>query len=164
MSGLDAGVITVVLVSLLIGLWRGLLYEVLSLLGWPIAFLLSKYLAGGLASLLPIDEEVVRITVAYVIVFVFALIGWSILVSMVSKMMKKMGIAWTDRLLGGLFGIIRGVLVVLVLSWLAGMTHIPEQPFWRGAVMSKTLEDIALLTKVWLPEDIAKRVHFRARV
>jgi len=163
MNGLDACVITVILISLSIGLWRGLLYEVLSLLGWPIAFLLSKYLAEGLASVLPITEEAVRITVAYVIVFVFALIGWSILVNLVSKMMKKIGVEWSDRLLGGLFGIIRGLLVVIVLTWLAGMTRIPEQPFWHGSVMSNTLEDVALLTKAWLPEDISKRVHFRAR-
>jgi len=163
MNGLDAGVIIVVLISLLIGLWRGLLYEVLSLLGWPVAFLLSKLFADDLASMLSIAQEVVRITAAYALVFIFALIVWSILVGLTSKLMKSMGVAWTDRVMGGLFGILRGGMVVLVLAWLAGMTHIPEQPFWRSALTSKALEDIALLTKAWLPDGIARRVHYRAR-
>lgn len=163
MNGLDVGVIAIVLVSLLIGLWRGLLYEVLSLLGWPIAFVLSKLLAGSLAPLLPITQEVMRITAAYALVFLVALIVWSILTRLISGLLKSKAVAWTDRLMGGLFGILRGGLVVLVLAWLAGMTQIPEQPYWRGALTSKTLEDIALLTKAWLPDDIAKRVHYRTR-
>jgi membrane protein required for colicin V production len=163
MSGLDAGLIAIVLVSLSVGLWRGLLYEVLSLLGWPIAFVLSKLFAGSVAPLLPIAQEVWRITAAYALLFIVALIAWSILARLTSRLLKSAGVAWTDRLMGGLFGVLRGALVVLVLAWLAGMTQIPEQPYWRGALTSKTLEDIALLTKAWLPDGIAQRVHYRTR-
>jgi membrane protein required for colicin V production len=163
MSELDVGVIGIVLISLLVGLWRGFLYEALSLLGWPIAFVLSRFLSGSIAPLLPIAQEAVRITVAYALVFVAALIVWVILTRLISGMMKSKGIVWTDRVMGGLFGILRGGLVVLVLVWMAGMTTVPEQAYWRGALTSKTLEDIALLTKAWLPDDIAKRVHYRMR-
>jgi len=163
MNGLDVGVIAIVLVSLLIGLWRGFLYEALSLLGWPIAFLLSRFLSGSIAPLLPIAQEAVRITVAYALVFVVALIVWFMLTRLVSGMMKSKAVVWTDRVMGGLFGILRGGLVVLVLVWLAGMTQVPEQAFWRGALTSRPLEDIALLTKAWLPDDIAKRVKYRTR-
>lgn len=163
MNELDVGIVAVVLVSLLIGLWRGFLYEALSLLGWPIAFLLSRFLSGSIAPLLPIAQEVIRITVAYALVFVVAMIAWVILTKLVSGMTKSKAVVWTDRVMGGLFGTLRGGLVVLVLVWLAGMTKAPEQSFWRDALTSKTLEDIALLTKAWLPDDIAKRVHYRAR-
>jgi membrane protein required for colicin V production len=163
MNGLDAGVIVVVLVSLLIGLWRGLLYEVLSLLGWPIAFVLSKFSADSIAPLLPIAQDAIRVTVAYALVFIAVLVAWSILARMISRMLKSAGSVWTDKVMGGLFGVLRGGLVVLVLTWLAGMSHVPEQPFWRSALTSNTLEDLALLTKAWLPNDIAQRVHYRAR-
>ena len=163
MTGLDFVVLTILLISLSIGLWRGLIYEVLSLLGWPIAFVLSRLSADSIAKLLPMVEETMRITAAYALVFIAALIVWGILAKMLSKMLKAMGSDWSDRAMGGMFGVVRGVLVVLVLTWLAGLTHIPEQQFWRGALTSKTLEDVALLTKAWLPGDIEKRVHYRSR-
>ena len=163
MTGFDFVVLTILLVSLLIGLWRGLLYEVLSLLGWPIAFVLSRLSADSVAPLLPMIEETMRIAAAYALVFIAALIVWGILTRMIAKLLKAMGSDWTDRAMGGVFGVVRGGLVVLVLTWLAGLTHVPEQPFWRGALTSKTLEDIALLTKSWLPGDVEKRMHFRSR-
>ena len=163
MTGLDFAVAAILLVSMLIGLWRGLLYEVLSLAGWPIAFVLSKLFAGSIAPLLPIAQETVRNTVAYALVFIVALIAWGIVIRLSSRMLKSIGSDWMDRAMGGLFGVLRGGLVVLVLAWLSGLTQLPEQPFWRGALTSKTLEDIALLTKSWLPGDIAQRVHYRAR-
>jgi membrane protein required for colicin V production len=82
---------------------------------------------------------------------------------MFSKMLKSIGLGRMDRTLGGLFGIVRGGLVVLALVWLAGVTDIPEKQFWRKAMMSKTLEDVALLTKAWLPDNIARRIHYRIR-
>lgn len=163
MTGLDFAVIAILLVSWLIGLWRGLFYEVLSLLGWPVAFVLSRLSADSIASLLTMMQESIRSTVAYALVFIVALIVWGIAARLVAKLLKSVGSVWTDRMMGGLFGIIRGGLIVVVLAWLAGLTQLPEQPFWRGAATSKTLEDLSLLTKAWLPHDLAQRVHYRAR-
>lgn len=171
MTGFDFAVMAILLVSLLFGLWRGLVYEVLSLAGWPVAFVLSKLFAGGVVPMMPgpalsnIEgaQETMRITLAYAVVFVAALIVWGVLAWLLSKLVKAVGLGWLDRVLGGLFGVLRGGLVILVLVWLAGMTAAPEQPFWRNAWMSKTAEDVALLTKVWLPDSIAQRVHYRIR-
>lgn len=163
MTVIDFVVIAILLVSLLIGLWRGLLNEVLSLLGWPVAFILSRLSAESIAPLLPMLEEPMRVMAAYALVFIVALIAWGILARMASKLLKAMGSDWTDRAMGGVFGVVRGVLVVLVLTWLAGLTRVPEQQFWRGALTTRALEDIALLTKAWLPGDIEKRVHFGTR-
>ncbi|TAN83566.1 MAG: CvpA family protein [Gallionella sp.] len=163
MTGFDFAVIAIVLVSLLLGLWRGLVYEVLSLLGWPIAFVLSRLFANDVAPFVPMEQETLRITVAYVLVFIAALIAWSVLVWLFSKLAKAIGLGWLDRVLGGLFGILRGGLVILAVVWLAGLTDIPKQPFWRTAQMSKPAEDAALLTKAWLPDNIARRIHYGIR-
>lgn len=162
MSGFDFAVIGILLVSLLLGLWRGLVYEVLSLLGWPIAFVLSKLFAGDIASMMAGVQEHIRIAVAYAVVFVAALIVWGVLAWLLSRLMKAVGLGWLDKLLGGLFGLLRGGLVVLVLVWLAGLTDIPKQPFWRTAQTSKAAENFALLTRSWLPVNIASRIHYRA--
>ena len=170
MSGFDFAVAGILLVSLLLGLWRGLVYEVLSLLGWPIAFALSRLFAGDVVPLMPIPvlssvektQEHVRIAVAYAVVFIAALIVWGVLAWLLSRLMKAVGLGWLDKLLGGLFWLLRGGLVVLVLVWLAGLTDIPKQPFWRSAQTSKAAENFALLTRSWLPDNIASRVHYRA--
>ncbi len=163
MTGFDFAVMAILLVSLLFGLWRGLVYEVLSLAGWPVAFVLSKLFASDVAPMMPGTQETMRITLAYAVVFVAALIVWGVLAWLLSRLVKVVGLGWLDRVLGGLFGVLRGGLVILVLVWLAGMTSVPEQPFWRTAQTSKTAEDVALLTKVWLPDNIAQRVHYRIR-
>lgn len=163
MSGFDSAVAGILLVSLLLGVWRGLIHEVLSLLGWPIAFVLSKLFAGNIAPMIPGGQESIRVALAYAAVFVAALIVWSVLARLLSKLAKAAGLGWLDRGLGGLFGLLRGMLVILALVWLAGVTDIPEQPFWRTARTSRTAEDIALLAKAWLPDNIARRIHYGAR-
>jgi membrane protein required for colicin V production len=163
MTGFDFAVIAILLVSVLLGLWRGLAVEVLSLVGWPLAFVLSNLYSDNFARFLPLKQETLRTTAAYVLMIAVVLIAWGVLVWVLSKMLKSIGLGRMDRTLGGLFGIVRGGLVVLALVWLAGVTDIPEKPFWRKAMMSKALEDAALMTKAWLPDNIAQRIHYRIR-
>ncbi|MFZ2300981.1 MAG: CvpA family protein [Gallionella sp.] len=163
MTGFDFAVIAILLVSLLVGLWRGLVYEVLSLVGWPVAFILSKLFAGDISPMMPGEQETIRIALAYAAVFIVVLIVWGVLAWMLSKLVKAAGLSWLDRMMGMLFGVLRGVLVILVLVWLAGLTHIPEQPFWRAAKTSRAAEDVALLTKAWLPDSIARRIRYGTR-
>lgn len=163
MTGFDYAVIGIMLISPALGLWRGLIYEVLSLLGWPLAFMLSRQFAATLAPMLPVTQETARIALAYVLVFIAALIVWGMLVWLFSRLVKAVGLGVLDSLLGGLFGLLRGVLVILILVWLAGSSSIPEQPFWREATFSQSAEDVAMLTKVWLPDDIAQRISYKNR-
>lgn len=177
MNELDFVVTGILLFSFLLGLWRGLVYEVMALLGWPIAFVLSKMFAGNIATLLPLPAlsrildlgriqwapETVRISVSYALVFIVVLIVWSILAKMLSKLLNLMGSGPVDRVMGGMFGLMRGVLVVIVLVWLAGLTSFFDQPLWRNAIMSKTLENAAVLTKSWMPDNLVQRTSYRIR-
>lgn len=162
MTGFDYTLIAILVLSVLLGLWRGLVYESLSLAGWPIAFVLSKLFAPSLAPMMA-GEATMRMVLAYVVVFIAALLVWSALVWLVSRLIKAIGLGVLDRVLGGVFGLVRGVLVVLVLVWLAGLTRMPEQSFWRNAQTSKAAEDVALWGKVWLPDNVAQRIHYRVR-
>ncbi len=163
MTGFDYAVIAVFLISLALGVWRGFVYEVLSLAGWPLAFVLSKLFAAGVAPMMPAEQEAMRTALAYALVFVAALIAWAGLVWLLSKLVKAVGLGWLDSVLGALFGLLRGALVVLVLVWLGGLTRFPEQPFWRDAQTSRAAEDVALWSKVWLPDNIAQRIHYGIR-
>lgn len=163
MTSFDYALTGITLISLLLGLWRGFIYEVLSLTGWPLAFVLSKLYAGEIEHWLPIPQDEVRAIVAYVLIFVVALLVWGVVAWLISRLVKAAGLGGMDSVLGGLFGLLRGALVVLVLVWLAGLSSIPEQAFWRDAQFSRSAEDVALLTKVWLPDNIAQQMRYRNR-
>lgn len=162
MTGFDYAVITVLLISLLVGVKRGLVYEVLSLLGWPLAFVVSKQFAMSIAPMMP-GEETMRAVLAYALVFIAVLIVWVVTVRLLSKLIKAAGLGWVDGTMGALFGLLRGALMILLLVWLAGLTRFPEQPFWRDAQTSRAAEDVALWSKVWLPDNIGRRIHYGIR-
>ena len=177
MTGFDFTVIAILLLSMLLGLWRGLVCEALSLLGWPLAFVLSNLYADNLARFLPMpasshvpvlshvteQQEAIRAAIAYVLVFVAVLVAVGLVIWVLAKLLKTIGVSHMDKAFGGLFGVLRGSLVVLALVWLAGITDIPGKAYWRGAMTSRTLEDVALLTKGWLPDSIAQRIRYRNR-
>ncbi len=162
MTWFDYTVIAIVILSALLGWWRGLVYEVLALLGWVAAYFVARMFGADVAPLLPawMGAEAVRMTVAFALLFVVALFISGIVAWLLSKLVKWVGLGWLDGLLGGLFGLVRGVLVVLVLALLAGLTDLPKDPFWRDAWLSKPMENAALSAKKWLPGNVAQRVHY----
>lgn len=163
MTEFDYALIGIMSISVLVGLWRGAVYEVLSIMGWPLAFLVSRYVAPQLATALPIANEQTRVALSYVGVFIAVLLVWAMLAWLLSKLAKAVGLGLVDGVLGAVFGVARGVLVVIALVWTAGMTHIPEQSFWREAKFSSAAEEMALKTKLWLPDNIAQRIVYRAK-
>ena len=134
----------------------------LALAAWVVAFLAANLLAGVVAPWLPdaVPSVELRLLSGFVCVFVAVLIAMSMLAIMVSKLVKSAGLGLEDRLLGGVFGFVRGLLVVMIVVLLAGLTSLPRQAVWRNAVMSGPLETIAGQVKTWLPEDLAQRITY----
>lgn len=163
MTAFDFAVIAILLASLMLGLWRGLAYEIFSFLGWPVAYLLSKFFASSVAPMMPIAQEAMRMAVAYVVIFIVGLIAWSMLVFVLSKLVNAMGLGGLDTILGSVFGLVRGAMVVIALVCLAGLTKIPERPFWRDAQTSKVAEGFAVRVKIFLPVSVAQRIQFPHR-
>ena len=163
MTAFDFAVIAIILASLLLGLWRGLIYEVLSFLGWPVAYFLSKYFASSLAPMMPITQESMRTAVAYVVIFIAGLIAWSILVFVLTKLIKAIGLGGINMFFGAVFGLLRGAMIVIAVVCLAGLTKIPEQPFWQQARMSQSVEEFAVLAKAYLPDSVTQRIKFPSR-
>lgn len=162
MTWFDYIVVGVVVLSALLGWWRGLVYEILSLLSWVAAVLVARLLAASALPYMPaaLGPETVRTAAAYAALFIGTLLVGSIAAWGLSKLVKFVGLGWLDSSLGVLFGTVRGVLVVLVLVLLAGLTSLPKDAVWRDAWLSGPLERAALLTKSWLPDNVAQRVHY----
>ena len=162
MTLVDITVVVIVGLSLLVSLIRGLVREVLALAAWIVAFLAANLLAAPVAPWLPnaIPSEELKLLAAFACVFIVVLLAMSVLAMLASKLVKSAGLGLEDRLLGGAFGLARGMLVVLVVVLLAGLTSLPRQPVWRNAVLSGPLETLAVHSKAWLPADLAQRITY----
>ncbi len=162
MGWLDYAVISVFAVSLALGAWRGLVREIISVLGWVIAFLAANLLAGPLGPAMPeaIPTPELKVAAAFVAVFVGALIVTSLVGLLLSKIVKAVGLGELDRVLGAAFGVARGALIVLVVALLAGLTSVPRQPFWRDSVSGPLLAQAVGAFKPLLPQTLAERLRY----
>lgn len=162
MTWFDYAVLIILGFSVLLSVMRGMVRELLALLSWLAAFWLANFYSVQLAPLLPasIPNESMRLLGAFVIIFLVVLLGMSLVTIALSEVIKSLGLKLADRALGGLFGLLRGALVVMVIVLVAGLTSLPHQPFWRNAMFSAPLEAVAQMIKPWLPEDLAKRINY----
>lgn len=162
MTVFDYAVLTIVGLSVLLSVIRGLVREVLALLAWVIAFVAANLLAGELAVLLPpeVPSDELRLLAGFAGVFLAVLLLMSLLAIFASKLVKSAGLGVEDRVLGGVFGLARGALVVMILVLAAGLTSLPRQPVWRDALMSGPLEVFAGQIKAWLPAALSQRITY----
>ena len=162
MTLFDYTVLFIIGSSVLVSVVRGFTREALSLLGWVIAFLLANMLSGVVSEWFApfIKDGTLRVLVAFVAVFVVTLVTASIAGMVASRLLKNAGLGLEDRLLGGFFGFARGLLIVLVLVLVSGLTALPKQPVWSDAVLSPPLEALAAGLKPWLPGAAARYLSY----
>ena len=162
MTIFDYVVLVILVVSVLLGVIRGIARELLSLAGWVAALVVANFFAADFAPMLPVGiaGESLRMLVAYAALFLVTMLVMSLVIMLVSAMIKSVGLVLADRLAGSLFGLVRGLVVVLLIVLLAGLTALPKQPFWRQALLSEPLETGVMMLKPWLPEDLSMRIHY----
>ena len=162
MTWLDYAVIGVFAVSLILGAWRGLVREIVSIFGWVIAFLAANLLAGPLGPAMPdlIPTPELRVAVAYAAIFVAALLVTALAGLVLSKVVSAVGLGGIDRLLGAAFGAARGVLILLAAALLAGLTSAPRQAYWRDSASGPLLTQAAGMLKPLLPQTLAERLRY----
>jgi len=161
MTVFDYAVIGIIAFSMLLSLLRGLVKEIFSLMAWVLAWATANYFSAEIVPLLPANVEAgLRPSVAYITVFVGVLLLVSAISMLVALLVKSVGLGWADRLLGSVFGLLRGGVIVLLAVLLAGMTALPRSVFWQEALFSKPLESVASSVKSWLPDDLSKRIIY----
>ena len=148
----DACLLAVLVVSVLVGLLRGFVFEVLSLAGWVVAWLVAQAATPSLAPHLPVGEPgtLVNHVVAFVLVFLAVLIVWSLLARLVRGLVRATPLRAIDRGLGGLFGLLRGGLVLLLVAAVVGVTPAAQSPAWRASAMAGGLGAMLREIKPWL--------------
>ncbi|MBK8972798.1 MAG: CvpA family protein [Hahellaceae bacterium] len=140
----DWAIVGVLAVSTLVSLVRGFVREALSLLTWVAAFVVARMFYGNFATLLEgsIETPSLRLLAGFVILFVAALILGSLLSTLLATLVKATGLTGTDRVLGMVFGLFRGVLLVVAMIAVLKLTPLPSDPWWQNSMLIAHFEQI----------------------
>jgi membrane protein required for colicin V production len=163
LSWVDLALAALLLISIGIGLWRGLVFEVMSLAGWVVAYFAASPLAPVVLDLLP-DSTAGKLgpaalhALSLAIAFFFVLIVWSLVTRLVKTLIHATPLSVVDRLGGAGFGALRGVFIALLLVLVIGASPLAESSTWQASraapVLAGVLRDAAPL----LPEPVARFV------
>jgi len=136
MPALDWIFVGVLLASLALGAWRGLIYEVLSVVSWIAAFVLAQWFAPDVAQKLPMSGsgESVRYAAGFVLVFVLSVFAGSLLAKLVQLFFAAVGLQPADRALGAAFGLVRGMVLLLAATVVIDMTAFKSSDWWQQSL------------------------------
>ena len=162
MIWVDYAILAILAISAVISVFRGFIREALSLVGWVAAVWLSITFAGDLATVLEGQVEVpsVRQAMAFFAIFVGVLLLTAVGIWVAGLLVDKTGLTGTDRMLGVIFGLARGVVIVALLVVAAGLTPLPQDPWWQEATLLPHFESMAREIRDLLPADIAARLSY----
>lgn len=156
----DATLLAIVVVSMAVGLWRGLVFELMALVGWIVAYVLAQAYSPWVAQRWSIGGAGTALNqgIAFVLTFVVVLIGWTLLARLVRLIVRATPLTLLDRLLGAVFGMLRGVLLLLVVATVVVLTPAAKSVEWtasRGAGwLTALLHGIGPL----LPAEVARHL------
>jgi membrane protein required for colicin V production len=146
--------------SILVGLWRGLVLEVLSLLGWVAAYLGAQWLAPEVASHIPVGRpgSALNHGAAFACAFIVVLIAWSLLARLLSFLIQATPLSPVDRVLGAAFGVARAFIVMLVIATLVMLTSLAQSQAWRTSHGAMWLKEASRGIQPLLPPRIAEHL------
>lgn len=154
MNWADCAILAVVLVSVLIGVFRGFTREVLGVIGWVLAFWAAVSFVDPASAWLAdrIATPSVRRAVAFGGIFLLTLLGAAILTFVLSSSIRDSQYSGVDRTLGGGFGFLRGLFIIAALLLIAGSTSARKDPWWQQSLFVPHLEWTADALRELLPE------------
>lgn len=166
MNNADIVILAVLVLSVLFGLWRGFVAEILALVCWIAAFWVAWMFGGAVATWYGqwLHEANARIVAGYLTCFlgvlaVGALLGWAM-----RKLLRGGGLSGTDRFLGMLFGFVRGVLLITVAVLVLGFTIAPREPWWRQSQLLPPFSQGAVWLSQQLSPDVAHYLEVGAKL
>ena len=162
MTSFDYTVFIIIGACIIIRMMRGAVREMLSIIGWLAALYVAKTYSTQLVPLLPQDipTDSLRILAAFLILFLGVLLVVSLLSIALSSVLEKIGLSWLNRFFGALFGFAKGLLIVCILVFLAGLTSIPKDVRWTNAMFSSPLEALVKAALPFMPQKVAQYVKY----
>lgn len=163
LNGADYALLTVLAVSMAVGLWRGFVVEVLSLTVWVAAFWLAVAFGAPAAEFMSfVDTPSARLFLGYTGVFLATLLLGGLAVWGIGKLIANTGLSATDRVLGVGFGLARGVVLACVLVLLLGFTPVPRDAWWSESRFIPEVQRGAEWMAGFLPPEAQAEIEFLA--
>lgn len=157
----DLAMLAVLLVSMTVGAWRGLVFELMSLLGWLAAYLAAQWFSLAVAPYVPIGSpgSPLNHAAAFALTFIAALIAWGLLARLLKMLIHATPLSLVDRLLGAAFGAVRGGVLLLAVAAVVTRTPWVETPTWQHSAGAAWLKVVITGLKPALPVSIAEQLR-----
>lgn len=154
LNWLDYTILGVIGFSVLVSLVRGFIREALSLIIWVGAFWISYRCGHAFAAyfLSSIKGEGIRLALGYGLVFLAVLVAGAVISFIVSRLVYGTGMSGTDRVLGVVFGLARGIFLVSVMTLVVPLTAVSKSSWWEESQLIPQFEGLALYLRAMLPE------------
>ena len=163
MNWADYCIAAALILSVLMGLWRGFIGEVLALACWVLAFWVAWMFGDKLAAqFTAITLPSARLLAGYAICFVGVLIAGAIVSFLMRKLIAGTGLSGSDRMLGMVFGLVRGVAIVTLVVLALRFTALPRDPWWRQSQLLPTFERGAMWLSAQLPPEVLQYLDLHA--
>lgn len=163
MIWIDYAIIALIIISAIIGLFRGLVKEAFSLGLWILAIWIglnfSREFSGFLNSAISLPSA--RMAAAFAVLFFLTLIVGGLISYLLSALIEKTGLTGSDRFAGMIFGLVRGIVVVALMVMLAGLTPLPEDPWWKESTLIPPMQSVAEWLSQHVPSGMAGYIHYR---
>ncbi len=161
LSWTDWALLAVLAASVLVGLFRGLVFECLSLAGWVVAWFAAQWAAPQLAPGLPVGSpgSSLNLAAALSLCFIAALVVWGLAAKLIRMLIHATPLSLPDRLLGAAFGVLRGVVLLLAVSSVVALTPAAQSASWRNAQGARWLNSALLALKPLLPDAVARALR-----
>ncbi len=158
----DYAILAVIAISVLVGVLRGFIKEVFSLLVWTTAFLVAYHFAGDVAAWMEdaVTLPSARTAMGFAGIFVAVLLVGGLINYLLGRLVETTGLSGTDRLLGGVFGAARGLVMIIAVLLVAGFTPIPGDPWWQQSQTITRLMPLVDWGVEYLPESVAEHLDF----
>ena len=158
MTFVDWALIGILGLSFVVGAWRGLVFEVLSVFVWIAAFVLAQWFAPDVAAKLPMagTGQSLRYAAGFVLIFIGTAFVAGLIVQLIKKMVAAVGLRPVDRTLGAVFGLLRGAILLLAIAVVMNMTALKSQADWQASQGAAMLTELLTKLKPLLPQEFGK--------
>lgn len=162
MTWFDIAVFAILGVSVLLGVMRGLVKELMALASWILAFALARQFGPSVAAFMPgnLQPAELRLAAGFVCVLFGALLVFWVATFLLTEVIKAAGLGGANHLLGAAFGLLRGAIIVVIAVMVSGLTSLPREPGWQNAWLSPPFEALALALRPWMPEVVRSNVKY----
>ncbi|MET0204027.1 MAG: CvpA family protein [Casimicrobiaceae bacterium] len=162
MTPFDLAILAVIMLSTLFAFLRGVVRELIALVAWVVGFVGAIAFAPTVGAWIPEipGYPAVRYLIAFAVILIAALVIGAIIAGPLARVIRAAGLGFVDRFLGSIFGMLRGLLVIVGFVLVAGLTTLPRADWWQNSALAPAFITGALALKPWLPERWAERLDY----